>query len=130
MRRKNFFSNYPLSILCVLLIWFLCIFFKSPKTGLEQITFIDKIVHIIMYWGLCGLIWFEYLRSHACKSAVKLWAFAIIGPILMGGIIELVQGALTENRSCEWLDLGADIVGVLLGTLTGMYLLPKLLKRK
>lgn len=125
---KKFVKAYPLSIICLLLIWYLCIFFQSPQTGLEKITFIDKYVHIAMYWGTCGLIWLEYLKSHKRKSPRKLWMYAVIGPIVMGGAIELAQGILTDGRSCEWLDFAADIIGVALGAMTGIYVLPRFVK--
>lgn len=44
-------------------------------------------------------------------------------PILMSGIIELLQDRLTTTRSGDWWDLAANAVGVLLATAVGRGLL-------
>ena len=48
---------------------------------------------------------------------------ALLLPIVMGGVIELVQAYCTGGtRSGEWLDLAADSLGVLIGQPIGMLL--------
>lgn len=52
---KHYIWNYPLSLLTVIIICYLS-FFTPPKTDMEEIPYIDKIVHICMYGGLSTLL--------------------------------------------------------------------------
>ena len=62
-RLIRFVKRYPLSLLCVAVIWYLCLLFNAPRTRLNDVPLIDKWVHVAMYLGTCSLIWFEYLRA-------------------------------------------------------------------
>ena len=113
--------KYPLSVLCIATIWYLS-FFTPPRTELDNVKFIDKWVHITMYGGTCGVMWIEYLRKHRFMIAVKwklmLWIW--LAPIVMSGIIELLQEYCTNGRrSGDWLDLAANATGVTLATVIG-----------
>jgi len=113
-------SHYPLSLLCLSLVWYLSFFFFPPETPLNDVAFIDKWTHFVMYGGTCSVIWWEYLRSHDTLCGWKLLLLAVLGPIVMGGVIELMQKYCTTNRSGEWLDFVADSIGVGLGALFGL----------
>ena len=115
-------KRYPLTLLCVAAIWYLC-FFKPPTTHLSHTPFIDKWVHIAMYAGTCTVLWWEYLRSHARRRGRALLAWAVAAPILMSGLIELLQAGLTTTRSGDWWDLAANTIGVLLAAAVGRGLL-------
>lgn len=123
-----FFKRYPLSCLCIATIWVLC-FCTMPETPLDNVTLIDKWVHIIMYGGTCSVIWFEYMRSHtvAAKRALFLWAW--LAPVLMSGLIELLQAYCTGGRrSGDWLDFLANSIGATLAVATGMFI-SRIMKR-
>ncbi len=111
---------YPLTLFCIALIWFLSLFFMPPETPLSDVAFIDKWTHLVMYGGTSAVLWWEYVRHHERLCAWKLWLFAVVGMIMMGGVIELVQAYCTTNRSGEWLDFLADSLGVGLGALIGL----------
>lgn len=115
-------KKYPLSILLVAVIWFLCMF-TPPQTPLEQVKYIDKWTHLVMYTGFCSVIWFEYLRRHKTLFWDRLILYAVLAPILMSGVIELVQAYCTTNRSGDWLDFATNTVGVILGSLVGYFVL-------
>lgn len=121
---KRFFRKYPLACICLLAIWYLCLF-KPPHTRLSEITNFDKVVHVTMYLGTCSVIWWEYLRSHNRMHWGKLALLAVVAPILMSGLIELAQAYLTTNRSGDWIDFAANSVGVLLAALVGCFVLPR-----
>mgnify|MGYP006914993244 CR=1 FL=1 len=62
---KHYIWNYPLSLLTVIIICYLS-FFTPPKTDMEEIPYIDKIVHICMYGGCqpsCGWNIFSAIAS-------------------------------------------------------------------
>lgn len=113
--------RYPLTTICMLLIWYLS-FFTPPKTELDEVAFIDKWVHIIMYGGTCVVMWGEYLRQH---KPVTQWGrllfLAWLLPILMSGLIELLQAYCTGGtRSGDWIDLAANAIGVTMAAVLGM----------
>lgn len=112
--------KYPLSVLLFLVIWYLS-FFTPPQTELDNVEFIDKWVHVTMYGGTCTVLWIEYLRRHRRLDAVKLLLFAWLAPILMSGLIEILQENCTDGRrSGDWLDFAANATGVTLAAAIGL----------
>lgn len=112
--------HYPLSLLCIALIWFLSLTPFFPETPFDNVQLIDKWTHLVMYGGTCGVIWWEYLRHHQQLNKRKLLLWPLLGMIALGGVIELLQAYCTTTRSGEWLDFYADTVGVLLGNGVGL----------
>ncbi|MBQ2192827.1 MAG: VanZ family protein [Prevotella sp.] len=121
-----FIRKYPVSILLFIIIWILSLMPFFPETPLDDVKFIDKWTHLIMYGGTCSVLWIEYMRSHKTKgSAVKLFLLAWLAPILMSGLLELLQAYATTTRSGEWLDFAANSLGVTLGAAVGLLLMKK-----
>jgi VanZ family protein len=118
----RFVRKYPFSTLCIVLIWVLSLAPFFPETPFDDVAFIDKWTHLVMYGGTCSVIWWEYLRSHSRIDWQKLSLLAIVGMVAMGGLMELLQAYCTTARSGEWLDFWADSTGVLIGTLVGLVL--------
>lgn len=112
--------SYPLSALCVVAIWYLSIWFIPPETPLNGVAFIDKWTHFAMYGGTCSVVWYEYIRSHERLDARRLFLLAWLAPVLMSGVLELVQAYCTTNRSGEWLDFAANATGCTLGAAVGL----------
>jgi len=119
----RFVRKYPLSLLCILLIWALSLTPFFPETPFDDVQFIDKWTHLVMYGGTCSVIWWEYLRSHQQINWCRVVLLAVVGMILLGGLMELLQAYCTTTRSGEWLDFWADTVGVLLGNAVGLLML-------
>ncbi len=114
--------KYPFSCLFLALIWILC-FCTPPHTPLDGVAFIDKWTHIAMYGGTCAAIWIEYLRSHKSVSRLRLFLWAWLAPVLMSGLIELLQAYCTGGRrSGDWLDFVANTVGATLAAVIGILL--------
>lgn len=117
----HFIKKYPFSLLCIVLVWYLSIWFVLPEqVELPSINFLDKWTHFVMYGGTCSVIWIEYLRHHRQLDWENIFFWAWLMPVLMGGLIELVQAYCTTNRSGEWLDWLADGVGVTLAIGVGL----------
>ncbi len=126
----HYLRHYPLSLAVIATICYLS-FFTPPETKAEEIPYIDKVVHICMYGGLCFIIWLEYLRKHSSVNYKRMLTGGIIAPILMSGCIELLQEYCTTNRGGDWADFIANITGVGLATLFGHYVLyPYFRKRR
>lgn len=125
----RFIRKYPLSLLIIATILFLSLF-NPPKTRLDDVSNIDKIAHVCMYGGLELVIWIEYLRHHSNLNWLRILLLGIIAPILLGGLLELAQMYLTQQRSGEWADFIADSIGILIGAVIGYFAIQTLFRKK
>ena len=117
---KHFIVKCPLSCLCVAAIWVLC-FCPPPHTPLDQVAFMDKWTHLVMYGGTCSVMWIEYLRCHRRPSLKRLFVFSWLAPVLMSGVIELLQAYCTGGRrSGDWYDFAANTTGAVIGAIVGL----------
>lgn len=125
-----FLRKYPLSITVVLTVIYLS-FFRPPSVdNIPVIPHLDKVVHLCMYMGISGVLWFELLRNHKGKMVLwRAWVVGCIFPILFSGCVELLQEYCTTYRGGDWMDFIANTAGALLGSLAGYYILrPRILK--
>ena len=140
----NLIRRYPLSTILVILIWVLCLLPWIPETPLSDVSLIDKWTHLVMYGTLTAVIWWEgkifspqksseakgstnvglnEKTSIKTRNAKRWYLLAFLGPVAMGGLVELAQAYCTAgHRSGEWLDFAANSLGVVLGTLIGILL--------
>lgn len=114
-----FVRRYPLSLVCIALIWVLSLTPFFPETPFDDVQFIDKWTHLVMYGGTTAVVWWEYLRSHRRADFRRLLLWGGMAMVALGGLIELLQAYCTTTRSGEWLDFWADSAGVLIGILIG-----------
>lgn len=121
-------KTYPLTLLTVAAICYLS-FFTPPQTEFDNISNIDKLVHTCMYGGLSIIIWWEYLRKHDTICWKRFIPISVVSPIMMSGIIELLQAYCTTNRSGEWLDFAANSFGVVLAFMAGNFVLRRIMKK-
>lgn len=124
-----YLKKYPLTLIVIVIILYLS-FFTPPKTQVDNIPGIDKLVHTCMYGGLCFLLWIEYFRIHRTINRRRMFIGGIVLPVTLSGLIELLQAYCTTNRGGEWLDFGANTLGVLLAAAVGYYILRPLLWKK
>lgn len=129
MKTVRLLGRYPLTLTCIVAIWVLCLM-NVPETPLDNVAFIDKWTHLVMYGGTCSVGWWEYLRHHRRIAWGKMFVFGLLCPIVMSGIIELLQAYATTTRSGDWIDVAANAVGVLLGFGIGWGILRPLLWHK
>jgi hypothetical protein len=75
----------------------------------------DKIVHMgmfgLLFLLLAGGSFYKGGKLMLTKKLIYIYAFSVIA---LGGIIELLQKWVFIERSCEFLDFVADVVGVIL----------------
>lgn len=128
-RSKSIIKHYPLTLLCIATIWYLCFLFGAPKTRLNDVPLIDKWVHVAMYLGTCSIFWFEYLRTHRRVDSRFILRWLVAFPVAMSGLIELLQAYATTTRTGDWLDFAANCTGVFLAALLGRFAIPRLAGR-
>lgn len=124
----NYLKKYPLSILILSIILFLS-FFNPPETPLNEVTNIDKVLHFLMYFGFCTVLWFEYFKSHKKARASSLIPWAIVAPIILSGLIEIGQQTLTPTRAADWCDFLFNTLGCLAAALFSQTVTRRVLKR-
>lgn len=105
-----------LARLAVLLLWVGCVLWlsltPSPPRPPSELLAWDKLQHagayalLTLLSGMSFAQW-QPLRQHP-------WLLAWIAAVLFGGMIEILQGTLTEVRQPEWGDLLANAAGGLL----------------
>lgn len=114
---------YPLSSMIIATIWILC-FMDVPETPLSDVSFIDKWTHLAMYGTLCAVLCVETVRHYRrAASRVRIALTAWLLPVVMSGIIEILQATCTGGRrSGEWMDFAANSVGATIGVVIGILL--------
>lgn len=125
-----YLKKYPISLLILLTVIYLS-FFKPPSMEIGQIPGMDKLAHLCMYGGFSGVLWLEFLRNHR-RSMIRwhAWVGAVLCPILMSGVIELLQQYCTTYRGGDWLDFLANTTGVTLATLIAWYVIrPRMIEK-
>ena len=126
----NYIRRYPISILIAMVITVISLIPVPEIKEVEDVPLMDKWVHMLMYGILTFCIWLEYRRSHGKWNWARLILFGVVAPIVMSGVVELMQAYLTTCRSGEWLDFLANSIGVAIGTLLGASLKIKMLGLK
>jgi len=121
--------RYPLAYLVAVIIAFLSLYPIGHIELTENVPLADKWTHMVMYGTFALVIWWEYGRSHTRRQWKKLLCWAVLAPIAMSGVMELLQAYATTYRSGEWLDLVANTIGVLTGSLIGIGITGKLKAR-
>ena len=125
-----FLRKYLFSIIYLLVIFILCFMNTAPLPKSPMPNF-DKLVHVLMFLGLSGVIFFDntnYLRFPISKIWIFLSVFLF--PIAIGGLIEIGQEYLTLSRSGDWFDFLFDVIGVSIGWSTVILINRYLLLKK
>ena len=88
----------------ILVVWVFVLAMSSPSTVSPVMVFSDKLMHAGAFFvlGFLGLWAYPELRK-----------IVFIGLLFYGGAIELAQSTTTD-RSPEWMDWLADILGLAL----------------
>lgn len=126
---KTWHKYYPLSIFIIIIVCWLSLFNPAEYEVLNEIHIWDLLAHCIMYFGVAIVFWYEYLLNNRKLKLSDIVIFLILGPALLGGLLELVQEHLTTARSGEWVDFYADLIGVVIGAAVGWWVERPLIQR-
>ena len=112
-----FFRHNQFSLILFVVIFVLCLLPGSevPKSGQEHL---DKFVHAILFglFSFCTMVGLTKQFQFSMSSS-NVVLITVVFSILYGVSIELFQGYLLSDRSFEWLDVFADVSGVMIGYL-------------
>lgn len=105
--------RWLLSAVCLAAVLYLTLVPKPlPDTDISLWEHTDKIVHALMFGGLCFCFGFDIWRGRRAPLPYRLLLAAGAG--LFGGVIELLQDAMNMGRGGDWADFAADCAGSLL----------------
>jgi VanZ family protein len=107
MLKKNI-----LSILVALTIMYLSLASSGTfkKISIFNISYLDKIVHFVMYFGFMSVILFENRKT--LKSNSHLFLLSLI-PLFYGILMEILQSTLTVSRTGNIYDAIFNLTGIL-----------------
>lgn len=115
-RLKTLLLRIPrwlLSAVCLAAVLYLTLAPKPlPDTEMPLWEHTDKIVHALMFGGLCFCLGLDIWRGKRGLLPYRL--LLAIGVGLFGGLIELLQNAMHLGRGGDWADFAADCAGSLL----------------
>lgn len=127
----NFFKYIWAPSIVAIIIFYLCCLIsvdEMPDTGFELFMHADKLVHFLMFFGLSMVASFNYIILNRGKIIIlKMIVFAVLLPILYGGLIEIVQHEYFPNRMGDWYDFLADALGAIFTIPFSLYLRRRLL---
>lgn len=107
----NFAKSYPLTLLLSAGIWVICMI-PIPETPLDNVAFMDKWTHLVMYFALSMCVAHEYFRKHKKIGRKPLLLYIWFLPVVMGGLVEIAQATCTAGvRNGNWLDFFANAFG-------------------
>ena len=89
----------------------------------EDIPYLDKIVHFLMYAGLMSVIILENRKSITGK--LKLFTIALI-PFTYGLLMEILQLTVTSSRSANIYDVIFNSAGIITSALLWLLIKPHL----
>lgn len=124
----RFFRIYGMSTVLSLFILYLSIVKEMPDFHIPTFSFQDKVLHGLAYTVLALALGYELYRQRYTFKEKTMFLWAIAYPILLGGLIEILQENFFPPRSGEWSDWMADIIGVLIGFFIAKCLFPKFFK--
>jgi VanZ family protein len=113
-----------------LTILYLSVARSTPKMDIPEIEGLDKIVHFLMYAALSFALSRDFYVQKTSFSSVKMVMWAVVLPILYGGLIEVLQENFFPPRSGDWYDWLADSLGVIVSFLLCRIFVPKFFKQE
>lgn len=125
----RFFRHYGLSICVALTILYLCMMPGNNSNFDIKIPNMDKYVHAVMYFVLSFTISLNLYQEYTKYKSMTMVMWALVIPILFGGLIEVMQDKFTVSRTGDVIDLVADAIGAILGYLFASWFVPRHFKQ-
>jgi VanZ family protein len=111
------FLKYWKSILAVFFILYLSFAPPSTFSELPSFKYADKLVHFFMYFFFTFILIYDFIHNQKKLKQPSFLFICVLFPVLLGGIIEVLQNLFFRPRTAEWLDWICDLVGILISLL-------------
>lgn len=108
----KFFYFFSAIVWAILITVFCLVQFKTVPLG--SVSHLDKVVHAFFYFVLTFLVQLNWKVSNLNWSSRTQAVVSVVGTILFGVLIELLQETFTATRHADVLDVIANSVGALL----------------
>ena len=118
---KRFISEYKFTIISVILV-LIGILMPGDDVPSVGIPHLDKVVHCGMFGCVTLCFYWDYYKVYK-KVPHMIFTMAMV--ILFGALTEVMQ-AYVPGRSCDYRDLIADTVGIILATLIARWGIKKI----
>ena len=112
--RHNFYFQIIGSFLILSLVSYLHLM-QPPSLDVISFTQVDKLAHFLMFFFT--MMWFMYVS--------KKWLVTAVSLLLLALVLELIQMNYIINRSFDWFDWIADVIGIVLCFLLLPFLIDK-----
>jgi VanZ family protein len=122
--KKHFFKLIPYwkTFLWTGVILYLCLLPAKDVKKIDILKFdnADKLVHFSMYFILSFLLLYDSLSVRQIKPSkvISFFYLPFTITLVLGGSIELIQYFFIDSRDGSIFDMLANLIGMLLGTLT------------
>lgn len=113
LENKTLLASIVITYTCVLTYVFLMPTTDMPRINLPGGT--DKTVHFLSHFILVCLWQFYWFRRNRNRLIFKEGVIVLIGSLLYGTIIEILQAYLTISRTADIFDIFANFIGALAG---------------
>lgn len=87
---------------------------KIQPKSFGEISFIDKIYHGIAYFCLAIAWLYSFSKKENFNALIK---YLVVGCIIYGIIIEVLQTTITSYRTASYLDIVANSVGIFIAVI-------------
>jgi len=77
---------------------------------------LDKFIHLLCFLMLCLFFCIGFKKQQTSSLLRRnAWKIALVGSILFGGLMEIMQSTLFVDRFADWLDFAANSIGAIFG---------------
>lgn len=110
---SNTLQNYWKSFLFTFLLFYLSFAKPTAFKDVNVIHLTDKTAHYLVYVAYGMVLIYDFIKMNTQNYALRSFiGFCVIFPIVLGGLIEIIQESFFKPRSAEWIDWLADILGI------------------
>lgn len=114
-RPRRAYAALPLLWAAVVLLLTLTPANEMPRTPVWELLSFDTVAHAGVFFVLAALSWFSLRRQRRWPFwAEHTGAAVLVGSILFGGLIEVLQYSMRLGRHGDWTDLLSDGIGAAL----------------
>lgn len=114
VRIKNLLADHAIyfAVLITISIGILSLI-KMPSDGIPVATS-DKLLHTVAYFFLMLAWLYSFSKKEDFYKRIK---YLILGCLIYGIVLEVMQGAFTSYRTGSYLDILANFLGIVLAVL-------------